>query len=754
MKSPQKIVKILWISFASGLVLLMLFVFSVMINLFNLYGKIPGIEVLENPKSELAAEVFSSDYVSLGKYYRTYNRTPVELSEIAPIVVNTLIATEDVRFYNHSGVDFKGTFSIVFSALMGKKRGGSTITQQLAKNLFKMRDAEEYEGVISNNMLVVKVKEWITAIRLERAYTKKEIMMMYLNTVEFGHNSYGIKAAARKYFNTTPDKLTTEQAALLIGLLKGPSYYSPTRYPERSLNRRNTVLGQLVKYGYLSEADYKIYKEKPLGLKLTADDHNSGLAPYFRNYIKPTLIKWCKENGKNLYQDGLKIYTTIDSRMQKYAEEAVNKHMSYLQKKFNEHWKGRAPWTDAEFKEVKGFIERLAKQTPTYKQMKKEGHSESEIMKVLNTPVKMTMFTYEGDKEMTMSPIDSIKYVMHFLHTGMMSMDPKTGHIKAWVGDINPEYFKYDHVKQGKRQPGSTFKPIVYATAMELKNLDPSYQVMDVPVTYTLPDGKTWTPKNSNGKYSNDYVSLKQGLARSLNPVSAYLMSLVGPDSVVAYARRMGIESELESGPTLCLGTSDVSVYEMVNAYSVFVNEGYWVKPMFITRIEDKYGNVLEEFKTESRAVLNEQTAYNMVQLLMGSVEESGGTSTALKHTYKIPGEVGGKTGTTQGNADGWFLGITPDLVSGVWVGGETRQIRFRTMEYGQGAKMALPIWGLYMQKVYADRSIELSKKFKVPETISIRQDSTAIPGDSLIDESEYEREELSPTDFNDYSRN
>jgi penicillin-binding protein 1A len=730
MKFPNKKIKILWISFLSGFLFLLFFIFAVSINLFGLFGKIPDLEVLENPKSEIATEIYSRDGVVLGKYYSTFNRSPAEFHEIPTVLKDALIATEDVRFHRHSGVDLKGMFAIFFYAVTFQKRGSSTITQQLAKNLFRIRNSQEYRGPLSSTWPVIKMKEWLIAVQLERSYTKNEILLMYLNTVDFGRNAYGIKSAARKYFNTIPENLKLEQAALLVGLLKGPSFYSPTRNEERALNRRNTVLLQMIKYDYLPEEKYDSLKILSLGLNLNEDDESTGRAPYFCQNIKSFLLNWCDAHDRNLYEDGLKIYTTIDYKMQTYAEQAVSRHMKYLQKEFFKHWKGRSPWTDENHKEIKGFIEKEAKKSPRYIELKKEyGKDEKAIMKVMKTPVKMRLFSWNGTIDTLISPLDSIRYTMHFLHTGFMSMDPKTGHVKAWVGDINSEFFKYDHVKQGKRQPGSSFKPILYAYAMDKLELTPEDSVLDVPTVFTMPDGKPWNPKNSNGKYANDYLTLKQGLAKSVNTVSAYLMSKVGPEAVVDFAKNMGIESPLYPSPSLALGTSDVSVYELVNAYSIFVNNGFWKKPLLITKIEDKYGNILEEFNSPSEQVLNEKTAYYMVQMLRGSVEEPGGTSVDLKRIYNINGEVGGKTGTTQSNADGWFIGITPELVSGVWVGAESKNIRFRTMELGQGAKLALPIWGLYMQQVNKNRrDLGLTKdKFDVPAFIN---DSTAV--DSL----------------------
>lgn len=723
----KRVVKIVWILFGTGFLFLLLFIVSINYNFFNLYGESPSLEVLADPKSAVATEVYSSDGKLLGKYYYNFNRTPVTYDELPKVVIDALLATEDSRFYNHSGIDGKGIVAIIPSLLIGKKRGSSTLTQQLAKNLFYLREAEDYKGII-HGVVIDKLKEWFVAVKLERAYTKKEIIVMYLNTVDFGNNSHGIKNAAIRYFDKDLENIKLEEAAMLIGLLKGPSVYNPRRNAERALNRRNTVLSQMVKYGYLSNVEYDAVSEKPLILHFTADGDNSGLAPHLRAYLKPYLKEWCKNNDKSLYSDGLKIYTTIDSRMQLYAEQAVRKHMAALQKEFFTHWKGRAPWTDEEHKEIKGFIEKMARRSDRYLELKEEfGDDDNAIFAAMKVPSKIRVFAYQGEKDTTMSYWDYLKYSLHFLHTGFVSIEPKTGYVRAWVGDIDFKYYKYDHVKQGIRQPGSTFKPLLYSCAMDVNGLTPESKVMDAPQTFTLPDGKTWTPKNSDGKFKNDYLTLRQALAKSVNSVSAYLISNLaqnngGPELLVSYAKKMGITSPLDPVPTLCLGTSDVSVFELTNAYSVFVNGGVWKEPVMLLRIEDKHGNTLEEFRNESRQVINEQTAAYMVELLKGSVEEEGGTSVSLKSVYKLPCEVGGKTGTTQGSSDGWFIGITPELVSGAWVGGEERSIRFRSMQFGQGAKMALPIFGYYMQKIYADKTLQYNYTFD--ETVIPIKDS------------------------------
>lgn len=696
MKEYNTLLKWLFRGIAAFFLAIICLIFLVYLNPFNLFGPIPSIDVLENPDSDQASIVYSSEGKILGKFYNEINRTDVEYPDLPKVLIDALIATEDSRFYDHSGVDIKGVVAIVPSLLMGKKRGSSTLTQQLAKNLFSLRSAEEYTGALDNTV-VHKIKEWLIAIQLEKSYSKQEILLMYLNTVEFGNRTFGIRSAAKKYFGKSVSELNLKEASLLIGLLKGPSYYNPRRKPERALNRRNTVIDQMVKYEFISVAEATIAKTKPLGLKFQDDGETSGLAPHFRSYLKKIMINWCKEHKMHLYEDGLKIYTTIDTRMQKAAEEGMRKHMSFLQTQFNKAWSKTEPWTASE----PDLLTRLAKSSNHFKELKKEHDgNEGVAMLEMKKKIPMQVFTWHGRVDTLMSPLDSIKHSLKLLRTALFSMDPKNGFVRAWVGNIDYSYFPFDHVLQGKRQAGSTFKPILYAYAMEEKGLTPESKFPDAPISIPIPGGAPWTPNNSNGKYSNEELTLKQALARSVNSISAQLINLVGADSVVSFAKRMGIKSPLEATPSICLGTGDVTLFEMVNAYSVFVNEGIWVQPQFLLRIEDKYGSVLEEFNTNSHQVINEETAYNMIELLKGSVEEAGGTSVDLKGKFNIKGEMGGKTGTTQNSADGWFMGITPNLVTGVWVGGEKRVIRFNTMTYGQGARMALPIWAYYMQGV------------------------------------------------------
>ncbi len=671
---------------------------------YGLFGDLPSFEELENPKSNLASEVYSSDGVVLGKYY-FQNRSNIHYNELSPNLINALKATEDVRFESHSGIDLRGLFRVFFKTIILRQSssgGGSTLTQQLAKNLFP----REY----NQNKLkvgITKLKEWITAIKLEQNYTKEEILAMYLNTVEFGSNSFGIKSASQTFFAKTPDSLNIQEAAVLVGLLKAPTYYSPVRNPENSTNRRNVVMYQMQRYDFISEATYDSLKVLPIQLRYQADDHNAGQATYFREFLRQELSKWCKEHTKadgtpyNLYRDGLRIYTTINSVMQTYAEEAVSEHLSDLQKTFNDHWKGREPWGVHTEVLIQGM-----KRSDRYISMKSAGMSQDSIKKAFNTRMPMTVFSWAGDIDTVMTPMDSIKYYKYFLQTGFMSMEPQTGFIRAWVGGNNYRFFKYDHVKEGKRQVGSTFKPFVYALAMQ-ENYSPCYKVPNVPVTFTNEFGQKWTPRNSDGKYGG-MISLKVALAESVNTITAYLMKQFGPQAVIDMARKMGITSHMDPYPSLCLGTPDLSVFEMVGAYSTFANKGVHTEPVYITRIEDKNGIVLQEFVPRKVEAISEETAYLMLSLLQGGVQI--GTGQRVRFRYGLNNPIAGKTGTTQNNSDGWFMGLTPELVSGVWVGAEDRSVHFRSTALGQGANMALPIWALYMKKVYANEKLNVSQ--------------------------------------------
>ncbi|CAN5913792.1 transglycosylase domain-containing protein [soil metagenome] len=729
-KAYPRLIASVWLLFLGVMLTLVLYVYAVSINFLNLFGELPDLKTLENPKSELASEVYSADNVLMGKYFRE-NRSPVEYEELPQNLVDALVATEDIRFEEHSGIDFKGSFAIVYYKLLGHQdRGSSTITQQLARNLFRTR-SDLNNGLLSDvpglRTLIIKSKEWIMAIKLERSYSKKEILTMYLNTVDFGSNAFGIKVAAKTFFNKAPKDLEVEESALLVGLLKGPSFYSPVNRPERSKNRRNTVLSQMHKYHLLDEEAFAQAKAKDIKLVYSVENQNKGMAPYFRTEASKALLKWCKENGYDLYADGLKIHTTIDSRMQRYAEEAVEQHMKAQQALFNDHWKGRNPWVDANFKEIPNFIETGVRRTQRYKNLERTYDGEKDSINFyLKKKIPMTVFSWKGEKDTVMSPIDSLKYYKRMLHAGFMAMNPSNGHIKAWVGGTNYKYFKYDHVKQGTRQPGSTFKPFLYAAAIDA-GYSPCYEVADVQYNISLADGKVWSPHNSDNKFSGTNLSLRQALGESVNSVSAFLVNKLGPATLVKYAKEMGISTPLEEYPSLALGSSDVSLYDMVGAYGTFVNQGTWMEPISIVRIEDKNGNVLKEFVPNSREVMSEESAYIMVHMLKAPAERGGTAYYGLRVRNKLLNEIGGKTGTTSNLSDAWFMGITPDLVCGVWVGGEDRSIHFRTMALGQGNKLAMPIYGSFMQKVYGDKNLAVSKepfpKPSAPLTIELNCD-------------------------------
>jgi penicillin-binding protein 1A len=720
----------LWRFVGLGLGLIIFYIVAVSFNFFWLFGGMPDLKTLENPKSELASELISEDGKSLGKYFFE-NRTPIEIGQISPRLLEALLATEDARFVNHSGIDPRSLLRVVKGVVSGNSSsgGGSTLTQQVAKNLFQTR-SEKYRGLLGHIPLVrtviSKTKEWVLSVILERKYTKQEILKMYLNTVSFGNNTYGIKVAAKTYFNKEAWDLNVPESAVLVGMLQNPTLYNPLRFPTNTLNRRNTVMAQMVKYDYLPQEKFIVYKDQPLNLDFTIDNHNSGLAPYFRESMRNYLKSWVKlyneehDTDLDLYTSGLRIYTTIDSRMQRYQEQAVQEHMKQQQKLFDEHWKGRNPWIDDSGKEMPNFIEKAVKKLPRFIALKND-LGEDKAWEVMRKPYKMKVFSWEGEKEITMSPIDSIKYYKRFLRVGMMSMDPRNGHIKAWVGGINFKHLKYDHVKQGRRQPGSTFKPFVYVSGLDKSFLTPCDHITDAPVYFGPSDGVPggWSPKNSDSKYSYRSLSLRQALGKSINTVSAQIMKMVKPKTVVEYAHKLGITSPLEEKPSLCLGISDVSVYEMVSAYCSFANGGHRTEPMTILKIEDRHGNILQQFYQKQNQELSENMAYNMLYLMRGAVEDPGGTAGRLRQYGITEGnEIAAKTGTTSNYSDGWFMGMTQHLVSGVWVGGEDRSIHFRTIALGQGGRMAMPAWGLFMQKVYNDPTLTEYRKepFNKPE--------------------------------------
>jgi penicillin-binding protein 1A len=676
-------------------------------NFLWLFGSMPAIEKLENPKVTIASELYTADHVLIGKYYRE-NRSPVTYEEINPILIHALVSTEDVRFYEHSGIDLQAMASIPVALLKGDNRGGSTLTQQLAKNLFKTRN-ETSKGLLGYvpllKTLIIKSKEWIMATRLERTFTKEEILTMYLNTVDFGSNSFGIKVAASTFFNTLPADLTCAQAATLVGLLKAPTSYSPVLNPEKCVERRNVVLGQMLKYNTITQAQFDSASAEPLRLQFKAESHTDGSGTYFRNVVGNYLRDWCKTNGYDLYADGLKVYTTLNSRIQAHAEAAVDSQMKVLQAKFFKHWKGKNPWVDEDDKEIPGFIEKVAKRTDYYIYLKKkyEGNLDS-VNAQMNRPHKMKVFSWKGDIDTTFSPMDSIRYYKHFLQCGMMTMDPFSGQILAWVGGINFKYFKYDHVSQSKRQPGSTFKPFVYCAAID-KGYSPCDKMIDQRVTIKyfdrwLKKDTIWSPRNSDWVFTGDEMTLRRAMAKSVNSITSQLIEKVGPETVIEYAHRLGIKSKLDTIPSVGLGSSDVSLFEMVGAYCTFLNKGVATEPLFVTRIEDRHGNVIHEFIPQRKFAISEETAWLMLHMLKGGLEEPGGTSQALfQHGGLFKGnEFGGKTGTSSNHSDGWFMGVTKDLVSGVWVGGDDRSIHFRTSALGEGARTACPVYGIYME--------------------------------------------------------
>ncbi|WMI68870.1 penicillin-binding protein 1A [Mangrovimonas sp. YM274] len=741
----SKYIRLFWIVFTGGLI------FAVLLFLLASYGvlgEMPDHTELENPKNNLATEIISSDGKTLGKFYYNDNRTPVDYSELPPYLVEALLATEDARFREHSGIDARGTLRAI--AKLGSGGGASTISQQLAKQLF--------HGEGSRNIherIIQKIKEWVIAIRLERQYTKEEIIAMYFNIYDFGNNADGIRSASRIYFGKEPLELDVKESAMLVGMFKNSSLYNPRRNPEGVTNRRNVVLNQMVKYGYLNETTSDSLKKTDLSLNYTPESHREGIATYFREYLKQFMKDWIAENPKaddekySLYNDGLKIFTTIDSRMQQYAEDAVQKHMPRLQAEFDHQntpdRNPTAPFLELNHSEIDALMKRSMRQSERWRHMKYDlKKSNDEIIASFDVPREMKIFSWGGEIDTIMKPIDSIRYYKSFLHTGMMSMDPQTGHVKAWVGGINYRHFQYDHVKQGKRQVGSTFKPFVYATAIDQLHLSPCDTLPNSPITIEankFGNPEPWTAKNSDGKYG-DFMTLKHALATSTNTVTARLMDKIGPQPVIDMAKNLGVEEDILPVPAIALGTPDLSVYEMVAAYSTFANKGVYNQPVMVTRIEDKNGTVLYQFTPESRDVLSEEVAYVTVNLLEGVTQGGSGTRLRTKgadkysaayreiitgYPYEFTNPIAGKTGTTQNQSDGWFMGMVPNLVTGVWVGAEDRATHFKTITYGQGAAMALPIWGLYMKSCYADEELGISKEdFEKPEELSIRVDCNA----------------------------
>jgi len=722
MNKLKRNIKKLWVILLSGITFIAIFIISVNYNVSNLFGGMPSLQDLEKPESELSSELYSSDNILLGKYFR-YNRSPVKFDELSDELVTTLLVTEDIRFYNHSGIDLKGLVRATYGVIKniatfgstGLEGGGSTITQQLAKNLFKIR--REKKGKLSNvpflGLVISKVKEWIVAVKLEEFYTKKEILAMYLNTAEYGSNSYGIKVAAKTYFNKEPSQLNYNESSIIVGLLNKPTKYNPFFNPENATNKRSEIFYNLYKYNIVDKTEYDSLILTDLNLNYKVQNQNVGQATYFRTVVRNYLISWAKENGYDLFSDGLKIYTTIDSKMQEHAEKAVIEQMNRLQNIFSEHWDGRNPWIDEKGFEIKDFLKNNIQRTRYFKNLLKNNDNDTiKTFELLNKKKKMRVFSWKGEIDTTFSIMDSLKYYKKFLQAGFVSIEPKTGHIKAWVGGINHKYFKYDHVKQGKRQPGSTIKPIVYAAAID-NGYSPCYPVVDAPVVFELPgqDPPYWRPDNHNGKWTGETMTLRQAMAKSVNSITAFMTKKLSPKTVVDYAKKLGIQSKLDPVPAVCLGAGgDVSLFDLVGAYSTFINKGIWTEPFFISRIEDKYGNLIQDFIPTKQEALSEETAYLMLHMLKGSKEEEGGTARGLNPELTFNNDVGAKTGTTQNASDGWFIGVTHNLVSGAWVGGDDRSIHFRDWVYGQGARTAMPIWQQYMLNVYADNNLSIEK--------------------------------------------
>ena len=708
-----------------------------LLDSWGLFGSMPSFEDLENPDSNLATEIISADGVVLGKYFQK-NRSQLKYADLPKNLVQALVATEDARFYEHSGIDGRGTLRAISS--LGTSGGASTLTQQLAKQLFHGEGSKFLPFRI-----VQKVKEWIIAIRLERQYTKNEIIAMYCNVYDFGNNSVGVSSAAKTYFSKEPKDLTINESAILVGMFKNSGLYNPIRNPQGVINRRNVVFSQMEKGKIISEKEKERLQSLPLKLNFKLETHKEGTATYFREYLRDYMKKWVEENKKpdgsdyDIYRDGLKIYTTIDSRMQAHAETAVTAHMANLQEEFFRQSKDNknAPFVNISSVETQRILNQAMKSSNRWAVMKAMDKSEEEIIKSFSEKTKMTVFSWKGEKDTLMTPLDSIRYYKHFLQSGLMAMEPQTGNVKAWVGGINYKYFQYDHVGQGARQVGSTFKPFVYATAIEQLNMSPCDSIIDGP--FMIRKGRhhvteDWEPKNSDNKYRG-MVTLKRGLANSINTISAKLIDKVGPEAVIDLTHKLGVKSEIVNQPSIALGAVEITVEDMVAAYSTFANQGVYMKPQFISKIEDKSGVVIYEPIPESHDVLNKDIAYAVVKLLEGVTE--GGSGDRLRTTgggngsnrwtgypYSFKNPIAGKTGTTQNQSDGWFMGMVPNLVTGVWVGCEDRSARFKSITYGQGATAALPVWGYFMKLCYADPALKVSKEpFERPTNLSIKVD-------------------------------
>ena len=766
----KKILKWCWILFSVPVIMVI-----TLIALVWTLADIPSFEDLENPDSKLATQVIAEDGEILTTFH-IENRSYVSYEELSPNLVNAAVATEDVRFYSHSGIDFPSLGRVIFKTLLGgdsSQGGGSTITQQLAKTLYPRQDiSSRIPGVSKLKMVWIKLKEWVTAVKLERSYTKSEIMNMYMNQVFFGSNAYGIKAAARTFFGKSPIDLTVEEAATLVGMVNKPTRYNPALNPDKSLVRRNFVISQMEKAGFLTEQQKDSIQQIPITLSFQIQDHNAGVGPYFRDMLRRTMnakepkrssyaqyedyvvdslqwadnafYGWLNKNTKadgtkyNLDKDGLRIYTTINYKMQKYAEEAVAEHLGKdLQKSFwkDIRWKKNRPFSDdVEQPTVDLLMKQARRWSDRYRIMKNEGASEEEIWNSFKRPTKMRVFSWNGKGyiDTVMTPDDSIKYYKSHLRAAFMAIEPHTGHIKAYVGGPNYRYFKYDNVRQGKRQVGSTIKPYLYTLAMQ-EGMTPCDKVVNVPQTFLVQD-TTWTPKSTDkDEWIGQTVTLKWGLTKSSNNISAYLMKQYGPHAMAEMMRKMGIGCHIDETYSLCVGSADIAVYDMVAAYNTFPSKGVYVSPIFVTRIEDSNGNALGEFNNPKREAIGEYTAYLMANLMQGVV--NSGTGIRLRAKYGLKGEIAGKTGTTNDQSDGWFIGYTPSLTAGVWVGAEDRQVHFESLTLGGGSNMALPIWGLFMQKVLADGTLGVyeTDRFIAPPGVNLNLDCDGSDADAEV---------------------
>ncbi|NVJ47522.1 MAG: transglycosylase domain-containing protein [Cytophagia bacterium] len=736
----KKLTIALWVGFALFIIGFPTYIWAVSNNLNNWFGSLPSYSQLENPEQNLTSLLFTADGVQLGSGYYRDNRNPVTYDELGDNLVHALLAAEDIRFNSHSGIDLESMFRVAFGVVtFSPKGGGSTISQQLAKNLFNTRvikaeDRGKLEGKSGFlDQLIYKTKEWILSVRLERSYTKEEIMAMYYNTVEFGNNAYGIKSAAKTYFNKLPSELTVPEAAVLAGMQKGVTTYRPDINPENSKSRRNIVMSQMVKYGFLNRQAYDTLRVKDINLDdFRQQDHNTGLAQYFRAEASKDLLSLLKTLGYDLYGDGLKIYTTIDSRMQAYAEDAMDSAMKSVQHKFDSllNLEGRDLWIDNKGREIENFFEENAvPRSVAYRNLvRKYGEESDSVDYYMNKPKRMKVFSWGGDIDTVFSSRDSIRYYKQFLQSGFLATDPKSGGIKAWVGGINFQHFKYDHVRYGKRQPGSLFKPFVYATAVE-QGYSPCYTFKDEAVAIPTGNGnEIWDPSNSEGKFSGEEMTLKLAMAKSVNSITARVMDRVKPDKVVDMAKRLGITSTIPPYYSIALGTEDVSLFEILGAYGTFANKGTHIEPYYISRIEDKYGNEIYRHVARKSKAINEDVAYVMLNMMQETVRSGSGQRLSWQYGLvdraQTKNNIGAKTGTTQNGSDGWFMAVTNDLVAGAWVGGDERPIHFTKWSDGQGAYTALPIVGRFLQKVYADSSLHIQKTlFERPPNLSMEID-------------------------------